>query len=262
MGDWFAAGAADGSLSSRSRSQRSLAWSPSSRHAWSRPGYLSYVSGLSGADLQAARRGRVLAGASLFVLGFSAVFISYGALLGAIGFPLIEYQTQINVVLGLLTIAMGFVFIGVHPVRPARRAHPRRAQGRCRGCTCARRDVWGGLDPVCRPDADRRADVGNHHWWRSPRSTLTVFHSLGLGLPFIAAAVGYRRMLGTLSWVRDHHRAATRFGGADDDRRRNPAADPALPLPTTRCATSHGWKCASKCGGSDAGWTRSRPCWR
>jgi len=34
------------------------------------PGYLSYATGLSGADLENARRGRMLAGAILFVLGF------------------------------------------------------------------------------------------------------------------------------------------------------------------------------------------------
>ncbi len=40
------------------------------------PGYISYVTGLSGADLESARRGRILAGTSLFVLGFSFVFVS------------------------------------------------------------------------------------------------------------------------------------------------------------------------------------------
>ena len=39
------------------------------------PGYLSYATGLSGADLEHARRGRMLAGAVLFVLGFSAVYV-------------------------------------------------------------------------------------------------------------------------------------------------------------------------------------------
>src|SRR3954464_9418585 len=68
------------------------------------PGYLSYVTGLSGADLageprpagpgamtatapvlQETHRGRVLAGSLLFVLGFSAVFVSLGALFGDLG---------------------------------------------------------------------------------------------------------------------------------------------------------------------------------
>ena len=39
------------------------------------PGYLSYATGLSGADLESARRGRMLLGSFLFVLGFSFVFV-------------------------------------------------------------------------------------------------------------------------------------------------------------------------------------------
>ena len=42
------------------------------------PGYLSYATGLSGADLENARRGRMLSGALLFVLGFAVVFVAIG----------------------------------------------------------------------------------------------------------------------------------------------------------------------------------------
>ncbi|MFD8828412.1 cytochrome c biogenesis CcdA family protein, partial [Streptomyces sp. NPDC059605] len=54
------------------------------------PGYLSYVTGVSGTDLAQARRGRMVAGASLFVLGFTAVFVSGGALFGFFGQTLLE----------------------------------------------------------------------------------------------------------------------------------------------------------------------------
>src|SRR4051794_41768306 len=79
------------------------------------PGYLSYATGLSGADLADARRGRMLTGSLLFVLGFSFVFISYGALIGAVGEWLFTYERQITVVLGGLTILLGLVFLGVVP---------------------------------------------------------------------------------------------------------------------------------------------------
>src|SRR4026207_2140469 len=48
------------------------------------PGYLSYATGLSGADLADGRRGRMLTGSLLFVLGFSFVFVSFGALIGGV----------------------------------------------------------------------------------------------------------------------------------------------------------------------------------
>ena len=43
------------------------------------PGYLSYATGLSGADLADAKRGRMLAGSLLFVAGFTTVFVALGA---------------------------------------------------------------------------------------------------------------------------------------------------------------------------------------
>src|SRR3954468_8885496 len=103
------------------------------------PGYLSYVTGLSGADLAgdvatsdgpgtmvaapaqiAARRThRVLVGSVLFVPGFSVVFIGEGTLFGHLGNLgsrfLLEHQTTVNRVGGVLTILLGVVFLGVLP---------------------------------------------------------------------------------------------------------------------------------------------------
>src|SRR5215204_4731882 len=60
------------------------------------PGYLSYTTGLSGADLESARRGRMLAGSLLFVAGFSFVYVTYGTLFGSVGRWLFEYQDTIS----------------------------------------------------------------------------------------------------------------------------------------------------------------------
>ena len=79
------------------------------------PGYLSYATGLSGADLADARRGRMLTGSLLFVLGFSFVFVSFGALIGQVGEWLFTYQRTLTIVLGILTILLGLVFLGVVP---------------------------------------------------------------------------------------------------------------------------------------------------
>ena len=42
---------------------------------------------------------------------------------------------------------------------------------------------------------------------------LSVAYSLGLGIPFIVAAVAFRRMLGAITWVRRHQVWVTRTGG-------------------------------------------------
>ena len=79
------------------------------------PGYLSYATGLSGADLEDGRRGRMALGSLLFVLGFSFVFVALGTLSGALGDLLWEYMTPISRVLGVVTILVGLAFIGLVP---------------------------------------------------------------------------------------------------------------------------------------------------
>ena len=80
------------------------------------PGYLSYVTGLSGADLESSGRGRMLVGTLLFVLGFAVVFVSFGLMFGAIGRALLTHQDVITTVLGGLTIVLGLAFMGFVPL--------------------------------------------------------------------------------------------------------------------------------------------------
>src|SRR5882757_4445264 len=79
------------------------------------PGYLSYVTGLAGADLGNARRGRMLLGTSLFVLGFAGVFVSFGAAFGYAGSNLVAHADAVNRVLGVITILLGLSFLGLVP---------------------------------------------------------------------------------------------------------------------------------------------------
>jgi cytochrome c-type biogenesis protein len=71
------------------------------------PGYLSYAAGMT----EVRSRSRAALGSALFVLGFSILFISYGAIFGTLGSKISSNSTAITVVLGLLTIAMGIIFL-------------------------------------------------------------------------------------------------------------------------------------------------------
>ena len=75
------------------------------------PGYVSYVSGMSAVDLESARRGRLLAGTLGFVLGFTAVFTSYGALFGGFGQELLRYEDTLTIELGVVTIDVAMIFM-------------------------------------------------------------------------------------------------------------------------------------------------------
>jgi len=70
------------------------------------PGYLSYAAGFS------SSRGKLLAGSALFVLGFTALFVTYGALFGGLGSLILENQRGLSQILGALTIILGLIFMG------------------------------------------------------------------------------------------------------------------------------------------------------
>ncbi len=177
------------------------------------PGYVSYVSGLSAADLADAKRGRMLIGTTLFVLGFSAVFISYGTLFGAIGFQLLAYQRTVNIVLGIITIAVGLVFLGFIPFAQRDfRIHAVPKVGI--GAAPVLGVLFGvGWTPCLGPTLAVVLSMSMSEANAGRGSLLTLFYCLGLGLPFIGAALAYRRMIGATRWMRIHHVAISRFGG-------------------------------------------------
>ena len=71
------------------------------------PGYLAYSTGMT--DVK--NKGRTALGAILFVMGFSVLFISYGALFGSLGAKISSGSRWLQIVLGTLTILMGGVFL-------------------------------------------------------------------------------------------------------------------------------------------------------
>lgn len=177
------------------------------------PGYLSYATGLSGADLLDAKRGRMLLGSALFVLGFSAVFIALGALSGAFGAVLIENRREITIVLGCLVILLGLGFIGLVPLLQRDvRIHSVPAVGL--GAAPLLGFLFGlGWTPCIGPTlgAILSLSVGEANVARS--AVLSAVYALGLGLPFIVAGLAYRRALGAFAFIRRHQAWVTRIGG-------------------------------------------------
>ena len=177
------------------------------------PGYVSYVSGLSAVDLEHSRRGRMLAGTALFVLGFTAVFVSYGALFGYIGLELKAHQRTVDFVLGVVTVLVGLIFMGLIPF--GQRDLRLHAVPRVGVAAAPVLGVMFGLGwtPCLGPTLTAVLNLSMSEGGAARGSLLTFVYCLGLGLPFVAAALAYRRMLGALSWARRHQVAVSRVGG-------------------------------------------------
>lgn len=178
------------------------------------PGYLSYVTGVSGTDLAEARRGRMLAGASLFVLGFTVVFVSGGAFFGYFGQTLQEQSGVLSKVLGVLMILMGVFFMGLMPRLTQRefRFHKRPATG------LAGAPVLGALfgigwTPCIGPTLASVTALSFNEATAGRGALLTVAYCLGLGVPFVVTAVAFRKALGAFGWVKRHYAWVMRIGG-------------------------------------------------
>lgn len=210
------------------------------------PAYLSYVTGMSGAELAgervaqgarqralqpapagravpepdpgpnglgAAARGRVVLGTLLFVLGFTVVFVSAGVLFGALGTWLIEHQRTLEVVLGLAVVVMGLALAGVLPgMQREWRLHRAPALG------LAGAPVLGflfglGWTPCIGPTLGAVMALSATEGGATRGGLLAVAYCVGLGLPFVLVGLAYRRALGTLAVVRRHSATVLRAGG-------------------------------------------------
>jgi cytochrome c-type biogenesis protein len=185
------------------------------------PGYLSYMTGLAGADLDDAlnrptnrARGRIIIGAGGFIAGFTVVFTLTGVLVARVGRALLGNARMVELVAGLLIIGLGLAFLGLIPgLQREFRLHRLPAAG------LASAPVLGGVFalswvPCLSPTLGAVLTLALVDGSSTRAVTLTVAYCLGLGLPFLIFGLGFRKLIGVHRMIRRNNQWVTRVGGA------------------------------------------------
>lgn len=180
------------------------------------PGYLSYVTGLAGSDMDAgsSKTRRVLAGTLLFVLGFSIVFTLLLTLVANIGFALKTHQDLLNIILGVLVIVLGFGYLGWIP---GLQREVRISKLPAAGLVGA--PVFGAIFalswlPCVGPTLGAVLVLATTSGQTSRAVVLALAYSLGLGVPFVVFGLFFRKLIGVFRAIRRNSRWVTRIGGA------------------------------------------------
>lgn len=183
------------------------------------PGYISYLTGLTNAELLASdssvrHRSRILLGTAGFVLGFSVLFISYGVAFGELGNWFLLHARPVSIVLGVLVVLMGASYLGWLPF----------AEQDLRPRWRIRDGVWTspllgllfglGWAPCVGPTLAAVQTLAFSEGSALRGAVLSFAYCLGLGVPFLLIGLGYRRSLAATKFLRRHSRTITRVGGA------------------------------------------------
>jgi cytochrome c-type biogenesis protein len=177
------------------------------------PGYVSYVTGMSGQELSKDRRtGRVLIGALLFVAGFTAVYTTVVFALQSAGRALLTNSSTLETVAGVVMIAMGLMFIGLIPTRGGFAPRWRPAVG------LAGAPLFGAVFalswiPCTSPVLAAITSLAVIQDGTARGIGLMIAYCAGLGLPFVLFAVGMHRLAGALDFLKRHGRAIAIAGG-------------------------------------------------
>ncbi|WP_193227816.1 cytochrome c biogenesis CcdA family protein [Aureimonas psammosilenae] len=178
------------------------------------PPYLCYMAGVSVEDLRgggsvagARRQGRVVASALLFVLGFSTVFVALGAGASSVGRLLRENLSWLGIVAGLAIIVMGLNFLGVFRIgalSTERRFRSPDKPGSFLGAYLMGLAFAFGWTPCIGPVLGAILGLAGARDTVGEGATMLAFYSLGLGIPFVLAALFSGAFLSSASKLRRH----------------------------------------------------------
>jgi cytochrome c-type biogenesis protein len=182
------------------------------------PGYLSAVSGVSLADMQAGDRRvrRVLVPAIVFCLAFTVVFVALGMTATGLGTTLRDSRGTLDKVAGVVIIALGVFFLLTPFVdRLNREWRPEALMSRAGsgGPLVAGAAFAFAWTPCVGPTLGSILTAASVQDTVTQGAILLAFYSAGLAVPFLLTAVAFTRMTAAFRWLRDRYVIITALSG-------------------------------------------------
>jgi cytochrome c-type biogenesis protein len=182
------------------------------------PGYLGYIGGLTGnhTDTRGKRadRRRLVLGVTLFILGFTLVFVAFNTTAGILGFWFLHYRSSITRILGIIVILMGLVFIGNFPLFQRTAKLPFTPRTGLVGAPLLGIVFGLGWSPCLGPTLAAITALSYNSGSAGEGFLLGLFYCVGLGVPFLLVALGLGWMSRTITFIKQHIRAVNLVGGS------------------------------------------------
>lgn len=178
------------------------------------PGYLGYVSGSTVPTEGAATRRRTVAGAGLFVSGFSVVFIGLFVLSGTAGLFLLQYAGALERGGGVIMIVLGLVFVGQVTVLQRQLKLTWRPRAGLVGAPLLGAIFALGWTPCIGPTILAIISLASYTGDPGRAAVLGIAYCVGLGAPFVLVALGFQWATASMRWLRRHTRTINILGGS------------------------------------------------
>lgn len=177
------------------------------------PPYLAYMTGVKVSDLKARKHSAVLP-ALFFVLGLSTVFLLMGYAASAFGRAFLAYQPVLVTVSGIFVIVLGLHFLRVFRIPLLEREA--RLDGGDRGGSAVGAYFLGlafafGWTPCIGPQLSMILTLAATEPARG--MSLLGIYALGLGIPFLLAAVFIEKSLGLMNRIKPYMGTIERISG-------------------------------------------------
>jgi cytochrome c-type biogenesis protein len=189
------------------------------------PGYLSYISGLSLDEMRGTGavaiaspvRNRVILSSLAFILGFSLVFVALGASASAIGQFMMSRLTILGRIAGAIIVLFGLHTMGLLRIDwlyQEKRVQTTRRPAGFIGATLVGVAFAFGWTPCIGPILAGILAIAAAQNTIGQGVQLLAAYSLGLAIPFFAAALAINRFFAAFARIRKHYHMIELTSGA------------------------------------------------